>query len=60
MCYNNSMIKFIILICIFLAVYPMIGAGYEQFTNDFNLSAVSDVFRNILDSLSDLIDRLKK
>ena len=60
MCYNNSMIKFIILICIFLAVYPMIGAGYEQFTTDFNLSAVSEVFRNILDSLSDLIDRLKK
>ena len=54
------MIKFIILICIFLAGYPMIGAGYEQFTTDFNLSAVSDVFRNILDSLSDLIDRLKK
>jgi len=54
------MIKFIILICIFLAVYPMIGAGYEQFTNDFNLSAVSDMFRNILDSLSSLIDRLKK
>jgi hypothetical protein len=54
------MIKFIILICIFLAVYPMIGAGYEQFSNDFHLSAVADVFNNILDSLSSLIDKLKK
>jgi hypothetical protein len=54
------MIRLIILICIFLAVYPMIGTGYEQFTNDFHLSAVSDFFRNILDSLSGLIDRLKK
>jgi len=54
------MIKFIIMICIFLAVYPMIGSGYEQFAKDFHLSAVSDVFRSILDSLSVLIDRLKK
>ena len=60
MCYNNTMIRLIILICIFLAVYPMIGAGYEQFTKDFHLSAVADVFRNISDSLSGLIDRLKK
>jgi len=60
MCYNNTMIKFIIMICIFLAVYPMIGSGYEQFAKDFHLSAVSDVFRSILDSLSGLIDRLKK
>jgi hypothetical protein len=54
------MIRLIILICVFLAVYPYIGTGYEQFTNDFNLSAVSEIFRNILDSIMGLIDKLKE
>lgn len=47
------MIRLIILICVFLAVYPYIGTGYEQFTNDFNLSAVIDVIKDIIDKLKE-------
>lgn len=36
------MIRLIILFAIFLAVYPMIGDGWTQFSNDINLTAVSD------------------
>ena len=36
------MIKLIILFAIFLAVYPMIGDGWAQFSNDFNVAGVSD------------------
>jgi len=36
------MIRLIILFAIFLAVYPMIGDGWAQFSNDFNVAAVSD------------------
>ena len=36
------MIRLIILFAIFLAVYPMIGDGWAQFSNDFNIAGVSD------------------
>ena len=36
------MIRLIILFAIFLAVYPMIGDGWAQFSNDFNVAAVTD------------------
>ena len=36
------MFRIIILVAIFLAVYPMIGNGYEQFMNDFNVAGVTD------------------
>jgi hypothetical protein len=36
------MIRLIILFAIFLAVYPMIGEGWAQFSSDFNITAVTD------------------
>ena len=35
------MIRLIILFAIFLAVYPMIGEGWTQFSDDFNITAVT-------------------
>ena len=35
------MIRLIILFAIFLAVYPMVGEGWAQFSNDFNVAAVT-------------------
>ena len=45
------MIKMIIIVAIFFAVYPMIGNGYEQFANDFNLNVVSDWIAGIIENL---------
>ena len=36
------MIRLIILFAIFLAVYAMVGEGWAQFSNDFNVAAVTD------------------
>ena len=36
------MIRLIILFAIFIAVYPMIGDGWAQFSNDFDVAGVSD------------------
>ena len=36
------MIRLIILFAIFLAVYPMVGDGWAQFSNDFNVAGVFD------------------
>ena len=44
------MIKMIIIVAIFFAVYPMIGNGYEQFTNDFNLNGISDWVASFIDN----------
>ena len=46
------MIKLIILFAIFLAVYPMIGDGWAQFSNDFDVEGVWH-------ALSEMIDKLK-
>ncbi len=42
------MIRLIILFAIFLAVYPMIGDGWAQFSNDINLTAVSDFISGLI------------
>jgi hypothetical protein len=36
------MIRLIILFAIFLAVYPMIGDGWAQFSNDFDIAGVTN------------------
>jgi len=36
------MIRLIILFAIFLAVYPMIGDGWAEFSTDFNITGVSN------------------
>ena len=36
------MIRLIILFAIFLAVYPMIGEGWNAFSNDFNVKGVTN------------------
>jgi len=35
------MIRLIILFAIFLAVYPMIGEGWAEFSDDFNITVVT-------------------
>ena len=45
------MIRLIILFAIFLAVYPMIGDGWAQFNNDFNLTGMYDWVVNTYESL---------
>ena len=47
------MIRLIILFAIFLAVYPMIGDGWAQFSTDFNVQV-------ILDNVSSMIDKFKE
>ena len=54
------MIRLIILFAIFLAVYPMIGDGWAQFSNDVNVDGVFDVVSNVFASLSELVDKLQK
>jgi len=46
------MIRFAILVAIFLAIYPMIGNGWEQFSNDFeefgaSVEFVKNAFKNL-------------
>jgi|TARA_B110000037_G_C16868243_1_gene402970 hypothetical protein len=45
------MIRLAILIAIFLAVYPMIGNGWEQFSNDFDVTGVFDFVTNTFDKI---------
>ena len=42
------MIRLIILFAIFLAVYPMIGDGWAQFSADINLTAVIDFISGLI------------
>ena len=53
------MFRIIILVAIFLAVYPMIGNGYEQFMSDFNINGVGEVVSNIVTGFTNLIDNFK-
>ena len=53
------MIRLIILFAIFLAVYPMIGDGYAQLSEDFNVDGVFNFVSNIVASLSELVDKLQ-
>ena len=52
------MIRLIILFAIFLAVYPMIGDGYAQFSEDFNVDGVFNVLSNMIAGLSEMVDKL--
>ena len=54
------MIRLIILFAIFLAVYPMIGDGWTQFSNDFNVDGVFNFISNLIASLSEIVDKLNK
>ena len=53
------MIRLIILFAIFLAVYPMVGEGWAQFSNDFNVDGVFNVLSNMIASLSEIVDKLQ-
>ena len=53
------MIRLIILIAIFFAVYPMIGEGYNQFLDDFNLSGIGNIFSNLIAWISETVDKLQ-
>jgi hypothetical protein len=55
----NNMIRLIILFAIFLAVYPMIGDGYAQFSEDFNVDGVFSFLSNLIASLSGMVDKLQ-
>ena len=61
MCIRDSccMIRLIILFAIFLAVYPMIGDGWAQFSNDVNVDGVFNFVSNIFASLSEMVDKLQ-
>ena len=54
------MIRLIILFAIFLAVYPMIGDGYAQFSEDSNVDSVFNVVSHLIASLSELVDKLQR
>ena len=53
------MIRLIILFAIFLAVYPMIGDGWAQFSNDLNVDGVFNFISNIFASLDGIVDKLQ-
>jgi len=46
------MIRLIILFAIFLAVYPMIGEGWEQFTDDFHIAAVTEFVTDVVEKFN--------
>jgi len=46
------MIRLIILFAIFLAVYPMIGEGWTQFTNDFHIAAVTEFVTDVVEKFN--------
>ena len=49
------MFRLIILVAIFLAVYPMIGNGYEQFMNDFSINEVGIFVSNMFNGFVSFI-----
>jgi len=53
------MIRLIILIAIFFAVYPMIGEGYNQFMSDFNFDGIGNIFSNLIAWVSGTVDKLQ-
>ena len=54
------MFRLIILIAIFFAVYPMIGNGYEQFQNDFNVDGVFNIILNMFAGIVEIIDNIQE
>ena len=53
------MFRLIILVAIFLAVYPMIGNGYEQFMSDFNINGVGEFVSNMFNGVASFINNLQ-
>ena len=53
------MFRIIILVAIFLAVYPMIGNGYEQFMTDFRINEVGNFVSNMVNGFASFIDNFK-
>jgi|TARA_B100001094_G_scaffold129507_1_gene125453 hypothetical protein len=53
------MFRLIILVAIFFAVYPMIGSGYEQFMNDFDIKGFSGFVASFVDGIANVIDSFK-
>jgi hypothetical protein len=53
------MFRLIIILAIFFAVYPMIGSGYEQFANDWNLDSLGNSFSSIFDWFGEIIEKLQ-
>ena len=51
------MIRLIILFAIFLSVYPMIGDGWAQFSNDVNVDGVFSFISKMVASLSEMVDK---
>ena len=54
------MIRLIILFAIFLAVYPMIGDGWEAFSQDFNISAITDFVTSAFNGISETINKIQE
>ena len=55
----QTMFRIIILVAIFFAVYPMIGNGYDQFSNDWNLHSLGNSFSNIVEWFGEVIEKLQ-
>ena len=55
----QAMFRLIIILAIFFAVYPMIGSGYEQFANDWNLDSLGNSFSSIFDWFGEIIEKLQ-
>lgn len=52
------MIRLIILVAIFIAVYPYIGDGYEHFTNDFDVEQFYDFVEETADVIKEMYARI--
>ena len=47
------MIRLIIFFAIFLAVYPMIGDGWAQFSTDFNVDGIMNTVSEMIDKFTE-------
>ena len=47
------MIRLIILFAIFLAVYPMIGDGWAQFSTDFNVKSIANTLSEMISKFTE-------
>tara|TARA_B100000989_G_C19437412_1_gene425763 strand:- start:252 stop:416 length:165 start_codon:yes stop_codon:yes gene_type:complete len=54
------MIRLIILFAIFLAVYPMIGDGWEAFSQDFNIDAITNFVQSAFNGITETIDKIQE
>ena len=52
------MIRLVILVAIFFAAYPYIGAGFEAFSQDFDIGGITEVVSSVFDGLAEFISDL--